>query len=88
MLESLSQKCSVNSQGRDHIQGRSPAHTPRAPGLSAELAVVLCQQDPAAVTAALFQWEWCLSQSSISHCSLIPSTLPKSNLCRERMVKS
>lgn len=47
-------------------QGSHPGEISAAPGLSAELAVVLCQQDPAAVTAALFQWEWCLSQSSIS----------------------
>lgn len=83
MLESLSQKILSEQPGQGSHPGEiAVAHTPQAPGLSAELAVVLCQQDFAAVTAALFQWELCLSQSSISRCSLTPgsASLPKCQL--------
>lgn len=40
-----------------HPEEITVAHSPEALGLGAELAVVFCQQDLAAVTAALFLWE-------------------------------
>lgn len=56
-----------------HPEKITVAPSPEALGLRAELAVVFCQQDFAAVTGALSQREQCLSQSSIFWCSLIPS---------------
>lgn len=54
---SVLKSASEQSQWLLHPEELAVECSPRALGLDAELAVVFCQQDFAAVTGAMFQWE-------------------------------